>query len=177
MSLEQIENILNNLSKNIASSSQVKAALKTSAVSSVMTNFEEGGRPIKWDPSEKTKKNNGSRTLIDSGDMSMIQAETEESSDGLRLVLMPGPLAKAYSRIQNEGGVINMPGRQLRFRKNKNGKTVFAKNSHKRVDRETISKPYNITIPKREYLIIPEQDYGMILDNVRSAVTQSISKT
>lgn len=182
MSIEQIENNLKNILKDLTSS-KVKNVLETEAVKSIMRNFEQGGRPEKWIPTGTKLKTNkagvqrsvlsrksGKQTLIDSGNMSQITAHTQPAADGFEIVLMPGPKAKAYSRIQHEGGAIRMPGRKIRFRENKSGRTVFAKNAHKRITKESLAKPYTINIPARPYLLIPEEDYSKLLDAVASAI-------
>ncbi|MBV6480219.1 MAG: hypothetical protein HGGPFJEG_03072 [Ignavibacteria bacterium] len=173
MSLEEIENNLKNLKgldlKRIAN------ALETQAIRSVMQNFEDEGRPVKWIPSQKKKKVSGSKTLTDSGDMSKIQAQTEFGQSGIEVTIMPGPLAAAYSRIQHEGGVINVPSRTLRFRQRKEDvasgsrRRVFAGRKHKRVVEQT-SKAHTITIQARPYLVIPEEDYPDILNAVISVI-------
>lgn len=174
MSFSEIENALNKIADKVKSSPQIMDALKTSVIKSIEKNFDAGGRPVKWEPSKKTLRDSGKRTLIESRQMSNVSAEPEFTSDGIKIIVMPGPLSKAYSRIHNEGGVINVPSRSVRHRKTKSGRTVFAKSSHKRITKESMTKPYTITIPKREYLNIPEEDHQMILDNLRAAVIQSI---
>jgi hypothetical protein len=71
-----------------------------------------------------------------------------------------------YSKIQQEGGVINHPGRTLKFRKKK-GKTVFAGEKHKRIVKETQGKPYIITLKPRPFLIIPAMDTPRIIASIR----------
>ncbi len=168
MSLQEIENNLKKILNDLVSS-KVKSALETEAVKSIQRNFEQGGRPA-WTPSKKSKKNAGTKTLVVSGNMSQITAHTQPVADGFEIVLMPGPKAKAYSRIQHEGGTIRMPGRKIRFRENQSGRNVFAKNSHKRITKETLSKPYTINIPARPYLVIPEEDYPKLLDAAVAAL-------
>lgn len=158
--------------QNIIKQIRSKAAyvLETEAVKSVKQNFIQGGRPIKWEPSVKSKKNAGTKTLIISHAMSKITAETGNTNSGVVITLRPGVLAKAYSRIQQEGGTIQRKARSIRFRTNKTGRIIFAKNSHKRITKETMSKPYSITIEPRPYLIIPPEDIPGILSRVKSAI-------
>jgi len=168
MSINEIEKALVAIIEK-AKSPAVAKALEVEAVKSIRRNFEQEGRP-KWDPSKKKRRDTGLKTLTDSGNMSKIQAQTNQTNGGVEIVLLPGPASAAYARIQHEGGTINMPARQLRFRKDKSGNTRFAKNTHKRVTKETMSKPYSVTIPARPYLIIPEEDYPGILEAVKSAI-------
>ncbi len=171
MSVQQIEKFLTGFAKEIISNSKVRSALETEAVKSVMRNFETGGRPDKWKQSKKSKKNAGTKTLVISGSMSQIQSQTEITSNGLRVTLMPGPNAKAYARIQHEGGTINMPARTLRFKKSKKtGRDVFASRLHKRISKETVTKPYKIIITARPYLVIPDEDFPRIINAVTAAI-------
>ena len=94
------------------------AVLKVEAVSSIQKNFEQGGRPAKW---EKSKKRKG-KTLIKSGNMMKVTAMVDEGAAAV--IITSNPLAQAYSRIQNEGGTIQIKAGTKKLRK-KNGKSVF----------------------------------------------------
>lgn len=168
MTAEEINRKIKGIIKEVTT--KASFTLEVESVRSVMQNFDEGGRPIPWPPSAKLKKDPKLKTLIDSGDMSLISADTQINDHGAEILLMPGPSSRAYSRIQHEGGVINMPARKIRFRKNKSGRTVFAKDSHKRITKETMSRPYSIVITPRPYLLIPDIDFPRILNAVESAI-------
>ena len=168
MNAQELENKLNALFKQITS--KVANTLETEAVKSVKKNFEVGGRPVKWNPSVKSKKNAGTKTLVISGAMSEITSELGSTNSGIEITLRPGTNARAYSRIQHEGGTINRKPRLLRFKSHKSGRTVFAKNSHKRITKQTMSKPYSITIPPRPYLLIPPEDFPGIISRIKSAI-------
>lgn len=170
---EQIRKIAAKL-HTLKEETQVKAAktLEAEATKSVLKNFEVGGRPA-WIPSKKTGKAKGTKTLVVSGEMSQIQAEASIDANGVMIKLMPGPLARQYSRIHQEGGTINMPARAIRFREKKyktgRKRTVFASKQHKRITKETMTKAYTITMPARPYLVIPPEDYSSIINNVIQA--------
>lgn len=83
---------------------------------------------------------------------------------GSKIVAIPNPLAGAYARIHQEGGTINMPARTVRTGKNRSGRTVFVKSSRKRGVKETQGKSYIIKIPARPYLVVPEEDFGRMLN-------------
>jgi phage gpG-like protein len=140
------------------------AVIEVEAVKSVRKNFESGGRP-KWIPSGKKGKTKGTRTLVVTGKLSEVTAKTDLSSNTVTLVTSPE--ARAYAKIQNEGGTINMPARTIRHRVNKKGETVFARKTHKRNVKETQTKAYKIVIPARPYLVIPEEDRQRILNEIK----------
>lgn len=143
-------------------------ALAVEAEKSIKMNFEAGGRP-KWQPRKRiTKKQRGRKLLVISGNLSNVTAEVDEPNS--RIVIKPNPLAAAYARIHQEGGVINMPARELKFRKKRSGQTVFAGRKHKKITKVVQAKPYQITIPARPYLVIPTQDF----ERIKSAVARAI---
>lgn len=163
MSLEEIKNNLES-----ALTKQSKGALtilKIQSEKSVKRNFEVGGRPEPWPPSKKSKKHRGTKTLVISGNMSNITAE--EDLSGLRIILMTNPLARAYSRIHQEGGTINHPGGKRKLKKlrpgDKTRRSVFASSDAKRFVKEVDIKPYKINIPARPYMVIPPEDHDLIL--------------
>lgn len=167
MTVEQIEKNLLNVIRQF-SSPAVKAVLETESVNSIKTNFETGGRGV-WKPSKRVLKEGG-QTLVKSGQMSEITAETQTTSDGLLVLLRPGVNAKTYSRIHQEGGTINIKQRSYRFRRNASGRTVFAKRKHKRDVREVTGRAHSITIPPRPYLVIPPEDYPRIINALTGAL-------
>ena len=143
-------------------------ALEIEAKKSIAMNFNAGGRPA-WEPSIKRGKAKGTKTLRISGNMSRISAVRDDANS--IVTLLPNPLARAYSRIHHEGGTINHPGRNLKFVKNKAGRTVFGKDKRKRgVVKEVKGKSYTIRIPARPWLIIPREDYSRILRSLGRAV-------
>ena len=149
--------------------SKIKSGtLKTLAIEwrrSITKNFESGGRPG-WEKRKKiSKKQRGTNILVISGAMKNVSTVSDFSNYTISLKV--DPRAKAYARIHNEGGTINMPARKLKFRKNKSGRTVFASSKHKRVSKETTGKAYVITIPKREYTNIPADDYPRIISAIK----------
>jgi phage gpG-like protein len=165
----------NKISENIKKIvQQVKSdALKVLAIEaerSIRKNFDEGGRP-KWTPRKRiSKRQRGTNILVISGAMKNVIATQE----GDKVVVRVNPLAREYAAIQNFGGAINMPGRNIKFRekKNKYGNTVsvFASSRHKRISKEVTSKPYQIKIPARPFMTIPEQDYQRILNAIKSQI-------
>ena len=134
------------------------AVLKVEAVSSIQKNFEQGGRPAKW---EKSKKRKG-KTLIKSGNMMKVTAMVDEGAAAV--IITSNPLAQAYSRIQNEGGTIQIKAGT------KNGKSVFAGREHKRGVKEVTAKAHQIKIPARPYLVIPPEDFPQILSALEKGI-------
>lgn len=129
---------------------------------SIKRNFELGGRP----PWPKSKKKSG-KTLIMSGNLSNVLVTRNDAERSVTFT--SNPLARAYARIHQEGGTINMPARQLKFRKNKTGRTVFASRKHKRIVKETTSKPHTVRIPARPYMVIPMEDIEKITQLIERA--------
>lgn len=171
---------MNNIDKVIAEMNalgerikkQALAVMKEEVWKSIRRNFEEGGRPEKWEPSNKIGKaaarKHGNKTLIDSGALSNVSVEIE----GDKVVAMPSVEARHYARIHQEGGVINMPARKYKFRvktyKDKSKRTVFASGRHARITKETQGKAYSIRIPARPYLVIP--DLGEIIKRIKEGI-------
>lgn len=136
---------------------------------SIIGNFNAGGRPP-WTPRKSiSKKQRGTNILVISGAMKNVSTIPDVAS--LQVTLKVDPRARAYARIHNEGGTINMPARELKFRKNKSGRTVFASSSHKKISKQTIGKAHIIKIPQREYTNIPQEDFPRIV----SAIKQGLS--
>lgn len=145
--------------------------IEAEALKSVRTNFEQGGRP-KWIPSKKSGKTKGTKTLVVSGNLSNIGSEVDFA--GSKVTLMPNPLARVYARIQHEGGTISMKPRTMARRTKKDGRSVFASKNRelkraKKID-VSFSKAYTIEIPPRPYLVIPPEDYFVILARIKEAV-------
>jgi len=171
--LAELDTILKNANSIVA---EIKRkALKTLAIEadiSVQKNFDAHGRPP-WTPRKRiSKKQRKTNILVISGHMRLISATVDEA--GGRVILRANPLARAYSAIQHFGGTINMPARNLKFRKvtagRNKGRTVFAGGRHSRISKEVTSKPYTITIPPRPWMTVPASDYGRILSSIRMAV-------
>ena len=169
MQVGDIENKLKEILKNVTT--QAAAVIKTEAVKSIKKNFEDGGRPVKWEPSQKSKKNAGTKTLVISGAMSETTAETMDVPSGIEIILRPGINSRAYARIHQTGGTIQRSPRNIRFRTDESGRTIFARDSHKRITKETLSKSYEIKIPARPHLVIPDEDIPGILNAVKSTVS------
>jgi phage gpG-like protein len=166
MEIRDVEKKLLDVIRSITQSPAVKNALEMEAIQSIQRNFEQGGRPERWTPSKKKE----GKTLIESGQLSQITAESESTTTGLIVTLRPGVNAKTYARIHQEGGTINRKARNYRFRQNASGRTVFAKNKHKRISKETTGAAYSISIPPRPYMIIPPEDFPLILNAVSRAI-------
>lgn len=164
---KEIENNLNQIFKEIKG--RALKALTVEAEKSIKMNFESGGRPEKWQPRKRvSKRQKGRKLLVISGNLSNVTAEVDEANS--RVVLKPNPLARAYARIHQEGGTINMPARELKFRKKRTGQSVFTSRIHKKATKTVQTKPYKITIPARPYLVIPPQDF----ERIKSAVAKSM---
>lgn len=139
---------------------RVLTIVEIESVKSIKKNFEVGGRPLKWKKSKKSKKNKGTKTLVISGNLSNVSATRNDAESSV--VLMTNPLTRAYGRAQNYGAKIYHPPTMLKFRKkvyrNGTSRIIFAGSKHKRIIKKTMSKAYTVVLPKREFMIIPDED-------------------
>lgn len=145
--------------------------LEIEGLRSVQKNFESGGRP-KWIPSKKKGKLKGTKTLVVTGALREVSAVKDEAASSVTLITSPD--SRAYARIQQEGGTINMPARTMARRTKKDGRSVFASKNRqlKRAKKTDVSfaKAHTITIPPRPFLVIPPEDYPGLLEAVKRAV-------
>lgn len=133
---------------------------------SIRANFDAGGRPP-WTPRKHiSKRQRGTNILVISGHMKNVSGTVNLGESCVPL--KTDPRARPYARIQQEGGIIQMPARTLRFRRTK-GRLLFAGARHKRIEKETVSHPYTITIPARPYMIIPPEDFPRITTAIQTA--------
>lgn len=146
---------------------RILKALAIEGEKSIRRNFEAGGRP-KWIPRKRiSKKQRGTNILVISGSLKNVVSKINSGDNSVSLIT--NPRARAYARIQQEGGTIDMPARNIRFRKSK-GRIVFASHRHKNIHHETMGRAYQIKIPARPYLIIPPEDYPGIVKVLQAAV-------
>ncbi|MEM6381652.1 MAG: phage virion morphogenesis protein [Pseudomonadota bacterium] len=70
-----------------------------------------------------------------------------------------------YASVHQEGATINMPARSRTVRlRRSNGRTVFARTSHRRVREVEVSvDAYTVTIPARPFLGFSDEDRATIL--------------
>ncbi len=147
--------------------SAVLKAIGIEAEISIRKNFEAGGRPT-WIPRKHiSKRQQGTNILVISGALKNVSAVTDAS--GNKVTIVTDPRARAYAKIQHEGGTIDMPGRTHRFRKNKAGRIVFASSKHKRIVKEVQGGAYKIVIPARPFMVIPPDDYPRIISVAKEA--------
>lgn len=163
--MSTVEDIKQALGSKVA---EIKsAALKViarEARDSINKNFEQGGRPVVWKPSERARKKGG-KTLIKSGNlMRRINIEIDEAGSKVKLgSTLP------YARIHQEGGSIQRKAGTVMLRTTRSGATRFAGAKHKK-KREAVRKGHVIKIEPRPFLVVPETDYPRIIRNVKSAI-------
>ena len=169
---DDVERITNEIRKYI---DQVRTTalnvLEIEGLRSIQKNFESGGRP-KWVPSKKKGKLKGTKTLVVTGTLMKVSAAKDEAASSVTLITNPG--SRAYARAQQEGATINVPPKTMARRTKKNKMSVFASKNRdtgkqKKVD-VSFSRGHTITIPPRQFLVIPEEDYPGILQAVKRAV-------
>lgn len=151
--------------------SNALSVIEIEALRSIQKNFEVGGRP-KWVPSKKKGKLKGTNTLRVSGALSRVSAVRDDNAGIVTLVTSPE--SRAYARIHQEGGTINHPGGTQARRKKKDGRSVFASKNRDtgraaKVD-VSFSKPYQIKIPARPYLTIPQEDHPGIINAIANRI-------
>lgn len=167
--VNEIENNLNRAIQQLKSTAL--KVLEIEGLRSVQKNFESGGRP-KWVPSKKKGKLKGTKTLVVTGALREVSAVKDEVASSVTLITSPD--SRAYARIQQEGGTINMKPRTMARRTKKDGRSVFASKNRelkraKKID-VSFSKAYTIEIPPRPYLVIPPEDFAGIVEAVKRAV-------
>ncbi len=147
--------------------------------SSSVRNFEAGGRPTVWQVSKRARKEGG-QTLIKSGRLRKsitIKAGRMDVVIGTNVV---------YARIHQLGGEITRKpySGSVRLRTDAKGNllrqegrpnlAVFARRDHKRmVTKEFKSEGYTIKMPRREFLLIQEEDWM----EIRAALAEHFSFT
>ena len=122
----------------------VLIALDNEVHKSIDINFQQSGRP-RWTPSKKLGKRPGAKTLQESGHLRSVGSNIDYVNS--RVVFGLNPNARVYGQIHNEGGIINHPGRQK-----KDGSRGNA---------------YQIRMPQRRFMVIPEADFPRILNTIR----------
>lgn len=170
MTAAEIKQKVDDIVKRV--SGQALKVLAVEGEKSIAMNFEAGGRPTPWVPRKRiSKKQEGRNLLVIRGALKNVRAKI--LSDKVQLVT--DVRARAYAKIQNEGGVINMPAREYRFRSvkiagTKKTATRFAAGHHRRIIKTTRGKAYQINIPARPFMLVPEQDFGRILNQLKAGI-------
>lgn len=122
---------------------------------SVQKNFEVGGRP-KWKPlAASTLRQKRSASLGPLKRTGTLMSVVAQSGDSFAKVGVQ-PAAKAYAAIHQFGDVINHPGGTAYFPK-KGGEIVYVSNAKARPSMPR-TKPHQITIPARPYLVLQDED-------------------
>lgn len=172
MEFKDLENKMVGLVSQIQS-----GTLKVLAVEwrrSVTKNFQSGGRPA-WQARSpiyaRSKRAKGTKIMKISGALMNVNTDIDIGQSAVKLMM--DPRAKAYAKVHNEGGTINMPPRKLKFRKSKSGRTVFAGSKHKKIIKTTTSKAYTVNMPKREFTNIPQEDFPRIVSAIKQQLKLS----
>ena len=135
---------------------------------SVVRNFEKGGRPERWQESKRVKKSGGT-TLVRKGfgggllGSINVHVGANEVSVGTN---------KEYAAIHQFGGTVHHPAHEriLHFktfqRGPRLGRTLFAKPGKASHAVKITGGPYDITMPKRPFLLIQDEDWTEMTDAV-----------
>lgn len=125
---------------------------------SIRSNFEDGGRPTPWEPSQRAKKT-GDKTLIKTRQLFnsfTIDAKQDSVEIGTN---------KKYAAIQHFGGDINHPARErtMFFKKYKSGErkglTRFSREGKAGFGMRVPGRAYTIHIPPRPFMMVQEEDW------------------
>jgi phage gpG-like protein len=150
-----ISEITNELNKRMETEKEkILNVMEIEAKKAIDRNFETEGHGA-W---AKKKKPDGRKTLQGKTGNLMRTSAVKDSSRNM-IIISSNLLAKAYARIQQEGGEIQ---RKAEFRTKRNGRSVFARSGS-----GTKSKSFKIVIPARPYLVISPDDVKRILEVIR----------
>ncbi len=137
---------------------------------SIQKNFELGGRPTPWKPSQRALKT-GDKTLI-KGKFLMNSFTIDAKQDSVEV-----GTNKKYAAIHQFGGPINHPARQrtMFFKKFKSGErkglTRFSKESKAGYGMKVPGKAYTINMPARPFMMVQEGDWTDITTAVSKYLT------
>lgn len=139
------------------------AAIGNLVAKSVKQNFREGGRPVRWPSSKKSK----GKTLIGTGAL-MKGIHYELDNDGNAVTVMTGP--QKYARIHQFGGSI--PAHDIVAKNRKalkftiGGQVFYRKSAH---------HP-GANIPARPYMLLQEEDETKIKDILANRIVDEMKK-
>lgn len=172
--LSGLENYLNDAVKHDAETAVRVGTLE--ADKAVKENFEKQGAGTPGGAWQKKKKPDGRNTLTGKSGALMNSAGAVEDMPNLSINLVSNT---PYDEIHNTGGTIHMPARTMKFKEKeitlKNGTTKkvsrFAKNSRKRGVESKDIEAYDITIPKREFLVLNTEQIERMENNIEEAIS------
>jgi len=144
-------------------------------LSSIDENFQKQGRPKRWTPlkpgsirQRRKKQQSGTKILQASG---LLASSINGKVQGDSKITIGSPLP--YARIHDQGGTFTHPG-GTKFKIVGPGKAKFVKNSATKFN--GITKPHQITIPKRPFLMFQRKDLKeaekVLADHLLSGVKQ-----
>ena len=158
----------------IVRTSEVDSALLddigTIMLRSVFQNFESGGRPVAWPPSQRVVKKGG-KTLVQSGALEasgMIADRTEDS------ITASFGVGLRYAAIHNFGGIIQHPRMMGRGKvKDFNTPVNMRRTKMVKVGKyPTVGTgSYEIPIPERRFVMFQDEDRAKIFEMVLSYYT------
>jgi phage virion morphogenesis protein len=133
-------------------------------VSSVRQNFVKGGRPEPW------KKSSGKKTLVGLGTRGGLMGSIHYRVDGDTVTIATN---KPYAAIHNFGGKIEAKNVRIVKYKRKDGKEVERTEQllKFKIKGQWVSKK-EVVIPKREYMLIQEDDNVRIKELLAKYITE-----
>jgi phage gpG-like protein len=159
-----------------------KKTLAVEAEISIRKNFTAGGRGVPgltpWKPRKGiSKKQKGTKLMMVK--RNLMNVTSKDTDRGIQI--FTNPLARDYAKIQNDGGVIHRKAGSVKLRKIKIKKgndtfelSRFASSKHKKF-KEVKHDAYDIEIPARPFMVIPNEDKPRILTQVGNAIKQKLN--
>jgi phage gpG-like protein len=139
--------------------------------SSIIRNFEAGGRPTPWLKSRRAIREGGI-TLTKTPRLAksiVFKAGRDQVDIGTNVI---------YARIHNLGGEIQSPARErvLHFKpqdgRRKNSPLRFARAKQAKIGMKVAGRAYVITMPKREFMLLQPEDWT----EIRAALVEYLAK-
>ena len=161
-----IEEELDGLERSAQKAQDLRPALREAgqiARTSIVRNFEVGGRPERWKPSGRVKKQGG-QTLVDSGRLSRSIAGAKPQVTGDSVTIGSNV---AYAAIHHFGGKIKKRARSQTLAFSGTGRFLSRKLAGRRkkgatrVAFATIGK-HEIDMPARPFMLLQNRDIADI---------------
>jgi phage virion morphogenesis protein len=154
---EQVRRALGGVAQRLTDYTPVMKLIGVHMLRSVQLNFEAGGRPVAWLPSQRVLREGG-QTLRDTGQLAgsiTMRADATSVRIGTN---------KIYARIHQFGGDIQQ-ARRLRVRQQRGSR--FAPRRALRITQRTGTV---IHMPARPFLVVQPEDRTIILGLLRDYV-------
>lgn len=171
----EVQKLISGVADRMGNAQPATKAMGEIVRTSVLRNFEKGGRPGKWTPlapsTLKRKKSN--KILMERGLGGGLAGSISYSAAPDKVVIGTN---KVYAAVHHFGGKIRHPARDriLHFKAFKRGprkgKTRFSKAGKATYGMKASGKAYSINIPARPYMVIQDEDWTEIKATLRDYI-------